>query len=93
MKSKLLSKFEIPHADYSNGVPRLVFRSRDNQLVGLDLAGASQLRQKFVQAGSINEAYEVDRHIAAARRVAVRVKAPPDSITPLRASAVARRQK
>jgi hypothetical protein len=76
MKSQLFPQFGLPDADCQitherdlDGIPRLMFRSRGNPLVGLDLAGASQLRQMLVQAGNINDAHEIDRHIAAARRL------------------------
>jgi hypothetical protein len=74
MKSAIFARFGIHDADCQitherdpQGIPRLVFRSGDEAPV--DLAGASHLRQMLVQAGDINEAHEIDTHIAAARRI------------------------
>jgi len=76
MKSTIFSRFGIHDADCQitherdpQGIPRLLFRSRDEAPVDLDLADASHLRQMLVQAGDINDAHEIDTHIAAARRI------------------------
>ena len=50
-------------------VPYLYFRSAGNPLVGLDLGGASQLRQLLAHAGEVEKAKEIDQHIAKARRL------------------------
>src|ERR1700747_3564457 len=74
MKSQLFKDIGIPLAECEiepaldpRGVPRLWFRSVGNPLVGLDLTGASQLRQMFAHAGDADNANEIDRHIAKAR--------------------------
>ena len=76
MMSKFFAQFGIPDVDCqitaerdSHGVPCLMFRSTGNRLVGLDLTGANQLRRMLAHTGNVNEAREIDEHIAAARRL------------------------
>lgn len=71
MKSGFFKDFGIPVADCEVEVgmhpqfrfPLVYFRSQGNPLVGLDLTGASQLRQMLTHAGEIENAREIDRHI------------------------------
>jgi hypothetical protein len=79
MKSQVFTLFGIRDADSritperdADGVPRLVFTSKGNPLVKLDMARAAQLRQMLIQAGSINEAYHVDNKMVAARQSPLR---------------------
>jgi hypothetical protein len=77
MKSEFFKDFGIPvteceiepgmHPQFR--IPYLYFRSEGNPLVGLDVTGASKLRQIFAHAGQIDEANEIDRHITNARRL------------------------
>jgi hypothetical protein len=76
MKSEFFKKFGIPETECEieprlddQGIPRLFFRSAGNPLVGLDLTGASQLRQMLAHAGEIEHANAMDQHIAKARRL------------------------
>lgn len=77
MQSKLLERFgisptvehEIELRNDDCGIPRLWFRSIGNPLVGLDLGGASQLRQLLEHAGNSEKAREIERLIAKAQRV------------------------
>jgi hypothetical protein len=76
MRSKFFADFGIPDADCDirverdpHGVPRLFFRSTGNPLVGLDLTGASQLRQMLAHAGDAAGAHEIGDYIAAAKRL------------------------
>jgi hypothetical protein len=76
MRSVFFKDFGIPDADCEievrlddMGVPRLFFRSVGNPLVGLDLTGASQLRNMLANAGNASEAREIDRQIEAARQL------------------------
>jgi hypothetical protein len=57
-----------------HGLPRLFFRSTGNPLVGLDLTGASQLRQMLAHAGQAQEAQEIDAHINFDSKKALRTK-------------------
>jgi hypothetical protein len=50
-------------------VPYLLFRSPGNPLVGLDLTGASQLRQMLAHNGDTEKAEEIDRLIQKARQL------------------------
>ena len=77
MKSEFFEKFGIPSADCEiearqddMRVPRLWFRSKGNPLVGLDLTGASQLKQLLEHAGQDEQANEISQHIAKAQRLA-----------------------
>jgi hypothetical protein len=79
MKSKFFAEFGIPETECQitperdpNGIPRLMFRSKDNPLIGLDVVDASALREILVKSGSINEAHEIDKLITAARRLPLR---------------------
>ena len=76
MKSKFFPQFGIAETECEiepgrddQRIPRLFFRSPGNPLVGLDLTGASQLRQLLAQAGDWDSAAEIDRNIAKARRL------------------------
>jgi hypothetical protein len=76
MKSELFKDFGIPYNECEIeprlddfGVPRLFFRSEGNPLVGLDLTGASQLRQMLAHAGEVAQANEIDNHIEKVRRL------------------------
>jgi hypothetical protein len=76
MKDDLLKRFGIPPAAAGDievrkdetGVPRLWFRSKGNPLVGLDLTGASQLKQQLEALGDRDYARTIAGHIEAARR-------------------------
>jgi hypothetical protein len=50
-------------------VPYLFFRSPGNPLVGLDLTGASQLRQMLAHNGDTEKADELDRLIRKASQL------------------------
>ncbi len=77
MKSGFFKDFGIPvteceieanfHPQFR--VPYLFFRSPGNPLVGLDLTGASQLRQRLAHAGEMEQANEIDQHIEKAKRL------------------------
>jgi hypothetical protein len=77
MKSELFKNFGIPVTDCQIEanfhpqfrIPYLFFRSEGNPLVGLDLTGASQLRQRLAHAGEVEQAKEIDQHIAKAQRL------------------------
>ncbi|WP_315806373.1 MULTISPECIES: hypothetical protein [unclassified Bradyrhizobium] len=77
MRSTLFKDFGIPDAecDIESSfhpqfrVPYLFFRSTGNPLVGLDLTGASQLRQRLAQNGDTEQADEIDRLIQKARQL------------------------
>jgi hypothetical protein len=77
MKSAFFKDFGIPVTDCEIEpgfhpqfrIPYLYFRSSGNPLVGLDLTGASHLRQMLAHAGEIEKANEIDGHIAKARRI------------------------
>lgn len=76
MKSDFFKDFGIPvtecaiepglHPQFH--IPYLYFRS-PGSYVGLDLTGASQLRQLLAHAGDTDKANEIDQHIANARRL------------------------
>ena len=75
MQSEFFERFGIPAAECEiearpddMRVPRLWFRSKGNPLVGLDLTGASQLRQLLEHSGEIEKANEISRHISDAQR-------------------------
>lgn len=77
MKSIFFKQFGIPDADCEieprldeHRMPRLYFRSAGNPLVGLDMTGASQLRQLLAHFGEGDKAKEIDQHIEKARRLA-----------------------
>jgi len=53
------------------GLPRLWFRSTGNPLVGLDLTGASQLRQRLEAAGDTQTAAEISRLIDEAKALGI----------------------
>ena len=76
MKSRFFKDFGIPVTECEieprlddHRVPRLFFRSPGNPLVGLDLTGASQLKQLLTEAGDLAEADEIGKHIKKARRL------------------------
>jgi hypothetical protein len=76
MRSKFFKDFGIPDVECDieprlddHRVPRLFFRSTGNPLVGLDLTGASQLRQLLAHAGQTAQAAEINAHIETARRL------------------------
>ena len=77
MKSEFFKDFGIPVTECEIDVgmhpqfrlPHLYFRSPGNPLVGLDLTGASQLRQLLAHAGETEQAKEIDQHIEKARRL------------------------
>ena len=77
MRSEFFKDFGIPDTDCeievgyhpSFRIPVLYFRSTGNPLMGLDLTGASQLRQLLAHAGEVAQASEIDKHIANARRL------------------------
>jgi hypothetical protein len=77
MKSDFFKNFGIPVTECEiepglhpqSRVPYLYFRSTGNPLVGLDLTGASQLRQMLAHAGEVEKAKEIDQHIEKARRL------------------------
>jgi hypothetical protein len=77
MKSEFFKDFGIPVADCDIEadfhpqfrIPYLFFRSLGNPLVGLDLTGASQLRQRLAHAGEVKQAKVIDLHIEKARRL------------------------
>ena len=77
MRSSFFKEFGIPDAECDIEpdfhpqfkVPYLYFRSTGNPLVGLDLTGASQLRQMLAHAGDTAEADEIDRLIQKARQL------------------------
>ncbi len=77
MKSEFFKDFGIPVAECEIEpgfhpqfrMPYLYFRSPGNPLIGLDLTGASQLRQLLAHAGEVEKAEEIDVHIAKARRM------------------------
>jgi hypothetical protein len=77
MRSPFFKDFGIPDAECDIEpdfhpqfkVPYLYFRSPGNPLVGLDLTGASQLRQMLAHAGETAKADEVDRLIQKARQL------------------------
>jgi hypothetical protein len=74
MQSQFFRDFGIPDAECeiepgfhpSFRIPYLFFRSPGNPLVGLDLTGASRLRQMLAHAGEVEKAKEIDRHITEA---------------------------
>lgn len=78
MRSPFFKEFGIPDADCDIEadfhpqfrVPYLFFRSPGNPLVGLDLTGASQLRQMLAHNGDAEKADEIDRLIQKARQLA-----------------------
>jgi hypothetical protein len=55
----------------SQGLPRLWFRSAGNPLVGLDLTGASQLRQRLEAADERRTAAEISRLIDEAKALGI----------------------
>jgi hypothetical protein len=77
MKSDFFKQFGIPDADCEIEagthpqfrVPYLYFRSTGNPLVGLDLTGASQLRQLLAHAGETDKAEEINEYIEQARQL------------------------
>jgi hypothetical protein len=77
MRSLLFTEFGIPDAECDIEpdfhpqfrVPYLFFRSPGNPLVGLDLTGASQLRQKLAHSGDTAKADEIGRLIQKAREL------------------------
>jgi hypothetical protein len=77
MRSTLFKDFGIPDAECDIEasfhpefkVPYLFFRSPGNPLVGLDLTGASQLRQRLTHNGDTEKADEIDRLIQRARQL------------------------
>jgi len=77
MRSPLFKDFGIPDAECDIEasfhpqfrVPCLFFRSTGNPLVGLDLTGASQLRQQLAHNGDTEQAGEIDRLIQKARQL------------------------
>jgi hypothetical protein len=78
MQSKFFSELGIPATDCAievrrdnNGLPRVWFRSSGNPLVGLDLTGASQLRQKLEHDGDQAAAAEIGRHIEQVQRLGI----------------------
>ena len=77
MQSKFFKEYGIPemdceietrHDDFR--IPRLFFRSVGNPLVGLDLTGASQIRQKMERGGEPANANEIALHIEKAKKPA-----------------------
>ena len=76
MKSAFFKDFGIPDVDCeinvhldNLGVPRLYFTSVGHAPVGLDLAGASQLRNMLAETGNNTDAQEIERHIQEALRL------------------------
>lgn len=77
MRSTFFEEFGIPDADCDIEanfhpqfkVPYLFFRSPGNPLVGLDLTGASQLRQMLARSGDTERADEIDQLIQKARQL------------------------
>jgi hypothetical protein len=76
MKSAFFKDFGIPDGDCeidvqldNVGIPRLYFRSVGHAPVGLDLTGASQLRNMLAEAGNDTDAQEIERHIQEALRL------------------------
>jgi hypothetical protein len=77
MRSEFFKNFGIPdteceiepgfHPQFR--IPYLYFRSPGNPLVGLDLTGASQLRQMLAHAGEAQKAEEIDEQIVRSRRL------------------------
>ena len=77
MKSEFFRNFGIPDTECEIEprlddfrVPRLFFKSKGSPLVGLDLTGASQLKQLLAHSGETEKAAEIEKHIARARRLA-----------------------
>jgi hypothetical protein len=78
MRSKLFVDHGIPDTDCeievrrdNLGLPRLWFRSIGNPLVGLDLTGASQLRQNLDFGGDTANAAEISRLIDKAKALGI----------------------
>jgi hypothetical protein len=78
MHSKLFKDFGIPDVACdvevkrdNQGLPRLWFRSIGNPLVGLDLTGASQLRQRLEHSGDQANADEISQHIEQAKLLGI----------------------
>jgi len=77
MRSSLFKDFGIPDAERDIEpdfhpqfkVPYLFFRSPGNPLVGLDLTGASQLRDRLAHNGDTANAGAIDRLIQKARQL------------------------
>jgi hypothetical protein len=82
MKSIFFSMFGIPATECEikvreddRGVPRLWFRSTGgNPPVGLDLIGASQLRELLTDFGQTKQANEIGKHITRAQRLSLNGK-------------------
>lgn len=77
MKSDLFKQFGIPVVECEieprlddQRIPRLLFRSTGNPLVGLDIGGATLLSQSLSRAGECDKAKEIDRYIEQAKRLA-----------------------
>lgn len=75
MRSKFFKDFGIPDAECTiepkldgTRVPRLYFTSKGSP-VGLDLTGASQMRQLMEHAGDKAHAKEIDDYITKAQRL------------------------
>jgi hypothetical protein len=78
MYSKLFKDFGIPDVACdievrrdNQGLPRLWFKSTGNPLVGLDLTGASQLRQMLEHDGDQTNADNISQHIEQAKRLGI----------------------
>ena len=76
VRSDYFKDFGIPDAECkieprldNTRIPRLWFKSSGHQEVGLDLTGASQLRQLLVHAGEAEKAREIDQYITKAKRL------------------------
>lgn len=75
MKSELFKLVGIPAAECEVEawrddlkVPRLLFKSEGNPVVGLDIGGATKLREMMMSAGDEGNAKEIDALIEKARR-------------------------
>ena len=94
MKSMFFSMFGIPAMECEievrkddQGVPRLWFRSTGgNPPVGLDLIGASQLRELLTDFGETKQAKEIGKHITQAQRLSLNGKSQADQPTIIVAS-------
>ena len=89
MKSMFFSMFGIPAMECEievrkddQGVPRLWFRSTGgNPPVGLDLIGASQLRELLTDFGETKQAKQIGKHITQAHRLSLNGKSQADQPT------------